>query len=145
LTQVCVDSVIYKYKFKDLTNCVWNRILINDKFYYTDADIHDFSISKDLNKLNQKLKIIGQEDGYDGAYHLGYPEYFFMIFTDIKNNVIYKTKVLDFYLNDEFAMQEDILKLEWNEKNNSYEITLIGADEKINISWNGKETEVKKL
>lgn len=145
LTQVCVDSIIYKYKFKDLTNCVWNRISINDKYYYTDTDIHDFSISKELNKLNQKLKIIGQKDGYDGAYHLGYPEYFFMIFTDIENKVIYKTKVLEFYLNDEFAMEEDILKLEWNEKDDSYEITLIGADEKINISWNGKKTEIKKL
>ena len=28
-----------------------------------------------------------------------------------KNKVIYKTKVLDFYLNDEFAMEEDILNL----------------------------------
>jgi hypothetical protein len=145
LTQVRVDSIIYKYKFKDLTNCVWNRILIDDKYYYTDADIHDFSISKDLNKLNQKLKIIGQNDGYDGAYHLGYPEYFFMIFTDNENKVIYKTKVLDFYLNDEFAMEEDILNLKWNEKNNSYEITLIGTEQKIKVSWNGKTSEIKKL
>jgi hypothetical protein len=145
LTQVCIDSIIYKYKFKDLTNCVWNRILINDKYYYTDADIHDFSISKGLNKLNQKLKIIGQKDGYDGAYHLGYPEYFFMVFTDNENKVIYKTKVLEFYLNDEFAMEEDILNLKWNEKNSSYEITLIGAEQKIKVSWNGKTSEIKKL
>ena len=145
LTQVRVDSIIYKYKFKDLTNCVWNRILIDDKYYYTDADIHDFSISKDLNKLNQKLKIIGQKDGYDGAYHLGYPEYFFMIFTDNENKVIYKTKVLEFYLNDEFAMEEEILNLKWNEKNNSYEITLIGTEQKIKVSWNGKTSEIKKL
>lgn len=145
LTQVCVDSVIHKYKYKDLTNCVWTRISINNKYYYTDADIHDFSISKDLNKLNQKLKIIGQKDGYDGAYHLGYPEIFFMIFTDSENKVIYRTKVLDFYLNDEFAMEEDILNLKWNEKNRYYEITLIGTEQKIEISWNGKTSEIKKL
>lgn len=145
LTQVCVDSIIYKYRFKDLSNCVWNRILINDKYYYTDADIHDFSISKELNNLNQKVVIIGQNSGYDGNYHIGYPEYFFMIFTDNENKVINKTKVLKFYLNDEFAIEEDILKIDWNEKDNSYEITLIGADEKIKVNWNGKTSEVKKL
>jgi len=145
LTQVCIDSIIYKYKFKDLTNCVWNKILINDKYYYTDADIHDFSIFKSLNKLNQRLKIIGQNNGYDGAYHMGYPEYFFMIFTDNENKVIYKTKVLEFSLNDEFAMEDDILNLKWNEKNSSYEIILIGAEQKIKVSWNGKTAEIKKL
>lgn len=144
LAQVYIDSIIYKYKFKDLTNCVWNRILINDKYYYTDADIHDFSLTKELNKLNQKVKIIGQKDGYDGAYHLGYPEYFFMIFTDKKNNVINKTNVLEFYLNDEFAMEEDILKVDWNEKNKMYEIDLIGAEEKIKVRWSGKTYEIKK-
>ena len=145
LTQVKIDSTFYKIKFKDFTNCVWNRININGKYYYTDFDIHDFSLSKDLANLNQKIEIVGQYNGYDGAYHLGYPEYLFLVFTDNKNSVIHKTKVLEFYLNNEFAMEEDILNLKWNEKNNSYEITLIGADEKINISWNGKETKIKKL
>jgi len=143
LTQVYVDSVIHKYKYKDLTNCVWNRISINDNYYYTDADIHDFTITKGLNKLNQKLNVIGQYAGYDGAYHLGYPEHFFLIFTDHQNKVIYKTKILDFYLNDEFAMEEDILNLKWNETNSSYTITLIGADEKVSLRWNGKETLIK--
>ena len=145
LTQVRIDSTFYKLKFKDYTNCVWNRININGKYYYTDLDIHDFSLSKELVNLNQKVEIIGQYDGYDGAYHLGYPEYFFLIFTDNKNKVISKTKVLEFYLNDEFAMDEDILKLNWNEKNKCYEITLIGHQEKIRINWNGKTSEIKKL
>jgi len=144
LTQVRIDSTFYKLKFKDLTNCVWNRVNINGKYYYTDVDIHDFSLSRELVNLNQKVEIIGQYDGYDGIYHLGYPEYFFLIFTNKENKVIYKTKVLDFYLNDEFAMEEEILKTEWNEKNKTYEITLIGSQEKIQINWNGKETEIKK-
>ncbi len=145
LTQVRIDSTFYKLKFKDYTNCVWNRININGKYYYTDVDIHDFSLSKELVNLNQKVEIIGQYDGYDGAYHLGYPEYFFLIFTDNKNKVIYKTKVLEFYLNDEFAMDEDILKLNWNENIKCYEITLIGHQEKMRINWNGKKAEIKKL
>lgn len=145
LTQVRIDSTFYKFKFKDYTNCVWNRININGKYYYTDLDIHDFSLSKELVNLNQKVEIIGQYDGYDGAYHLGYPEYFFLIFTDNKSKVISKTKVLEFYLNDEFATDEDILKLNWNEKNKCYEITLIGHQEKIRINWNGKTSEIKKL
>ena len=145
LTQVRIDSTFYKLKFKDFTNCVWNRININGKYYYTDVDIHDFSISRELKNLNQKVEIIGQYDGYDGAYHLGYPEYFFLIFTDNKNKVIAKTKVLEFYLNDEFAMDEDMLELKWNKENKSYEITLIGHQEKIRIKWNGKTSEIKKL
>jgi hypothetical protein len=145
LTQVRIDSTFYKLKYKDYTNCVWNRININGKYYYTDLDIHDFSLSRELLNLNQKVEIIGQYDGYDGAYHLGYPEYFFMIFTTKENKVIYKTKILDFYLNDEFAMEEDILSLKWNEKNSSYEITLIGAEQKIKVNWNGKTAEIKKL
>lgn len=145
LTQVRIDSTFYKLKFKDLTNCVWNRININGKYYYTDVDIHDFSLSRELSKLNQKVEFIGQYDGYDGAYHLAYPEYFFLIFTDNKNKVIHKTKVLEFHLNNEFAMDQDILKLNWNEKNKLYEITLIGHREKIRIDWNGKKVEIKKL
>lgn len=144
LTQVRIDSTFYKLKFKDYTNCVWNRININGKYYYTDVDIHDFSLSKELVNLNQKVEIIGQYDGYDGAYHLGYPEYFFLIFTDNKNSVIHKTKVLEFYLNDEFAMGEDILDLHWNEKKQRYEITL-GFKEKMRINWNGKTSEIIKL
>lgn len=143
LAQVDIDSTLYKIKFKDFTNCVWNRIRINEQFYYTDIDIHDFSSSKRLSHLNQKVKIVGQYDGYDGAYHLGYPEYFFMIFTNDENKVIHRTKVLDFYLNDEFAMEEDILRLKWNEINSLYEITLIGADEKITVIWDGKKSEIK--
>ena len=145
LAQVNVDSIIYKYKFKDLTNCVWNRLIINDKFYYTDADIHDFGFSKVLTKLNQKMEVVGQFDGYDGTYHIGYPEFLFIIFTDNNNKIISRTNVLDFQLNDEFAMEEDILELEWNQKIKSYEITLIGADDKIRVSWDGKKSEIKKL
>ena len=124
---------------------MWNRILINDKYYYTDADIHDFSISKELKNLNQKVVIIGQKEGYDGAYHLGYPEYFFIIFTDNENKVINKTKVLDFSLNNEFAMEEDILNIIWNDKRKFYEITLFGDEEKVRINWNSKTSEIKKL
>ncbi len=144
LTQVNLDSIIYKYKFKDFTNCVWNRIIINDQYYYTDADIHDFSITKELNKLNQKVYIIAQNDGYDGHYHLGYPEYFFLIFTNNQNHIINKTDILKFYLNNEYAMEEDILNIEWNQSKNTYEINLLGADEKIKVSWDGKVFEFQK-
>ena len=143
LAQIQIDSTIYKYKFEDFTNCVWNRILINDKYYYTDVDIHDFSITKELNKLNQKVKIIAQKDGYDGHYHLGYPEYFFLIFTDTQYKVINKTGILKFYLNDEFAMEEDILNIQWNDNEKIYEISLIGSDEQIKICWNGNTFKIK--
>jgi hypothetical protein len=46
-------------------------------------------------------------------------------------------------LNDEFAIEEDILKVDWNEKNKTYDINLIGIDEKIKVSWNGTTFEIK--
>jgi len=113
LVQVKIDSTFYKFKYKDYTNCVWNRIKINKNYYYVDIDIHDFSFSKDLEKLKQKVVVVGQYDGYDGAYHLAYPEHFFMIFIDYDNKVINRTKVLDFHLNDEFAFDEEILNIGW--------------------------------
>ena len=145
LTQVRIDSTFYKYKYKDLTNCVWNRIIINGIPYYIDADIHDFTLNKELRELNQNLIIVGQNTGYDGAYHLGYPEFFFLIFMDNENEVIFKTEILDLYSGDEFAMEEDILNIVWNDKNKTYEITLIGHKDKIRVSWNGKTSEIKKL
>ena len=145
LTQVRIDSTFHKYKFKDLTNCVWNRIIIHGEPYYIDYDIHDYTLTKKLTELNQNLVIVGQDTGYDGAYHLGYPEYFFMLFTDNENEVIYKTEVLDFFSGDEFAMEEDILQMAWNNKNKSYEITLIGHKDKIRVDWNGKTAEIEKL
>lgn len=145
LVQTKIDSTFYKIRYKDYTSSVWNRIIIDGKPYYTDIDIHDFKKEKRLEKLNQKVIIVGQYDGYDGAYHIGYPEYFFMIFTNDENKIINKTKVLDFRLNEEFALEEDILEISWNSSKESYAITLVGANEKIEVSWNGKTTEIKKL
>lgn len=145
LTQVILDSIIHKYKYTDFTNCVWNRIIINNKAYYTDIDIHDFSFSEELKELNQNMIVVGQFDGYDGAYHLGYPEKFFLLFTNNKNVVISTTEILDFYLNDEFAMEDDILNMQWDKNKSTYQITLIGHDEKIRINWNGTFYLIKKL
>jgi hypothetical protein len=145
LVQVRVDSTFYKYTYKDLTNCVWHRIIINDEPFYTDVDIHDYSISKELIKLNQNLIIVGQYTGFEGAYHLSHPEFFFFIFTNLENKIIHRTEILDFYLNDEFAMEEDILNLNWNEKYNFYEITLIGHKDKIRVIWDGKTSTIEKL
>ncbi|TCP24830.1 hypothetical protein EV195_105261, partial [Tenacibaculum skagerrakense] len=48
-----------------------------------------------------------------------------------------------FYLNDEFAMEEDILNIQWNDNEKIYEISLIGSDEQIKICWNGNTFEIK--
>ena len=144
LTQIRIDSTFYKHKYKDLTNCVWNRIIIKGKPYYIDYDIHDYTLTKQLTELNQNLIIVGQDTGYDGAYHLGYPEHFFMIFTDSQNKVIYSTYILDFYSGYEFALEDDILNIAWNNKSKSYEITIIGLEDKIRVNWNGKIADIKK-
>jgi len=145
LALVSIDSTFYKYKYKDFTNCVWNRIIINGKYFYTDADIHDYSLTKELTNFNQKVIIVGQDTGYDGGYHLGYPEYFFMIFTNNENKIIFRTDVLDFNSGDEFAIEEDILYFTWIDKDELYEITLIGINDEIKVYWDGQKAEIKKL
>jgi hypothetical protein len=152
-SQVKIDSTFFKEKYRDFSKPwsisfnVWNRIIINGKPYYTDYDIHDSPIIEVIKELNQKVLIIGQNTGHDSAYHLGYPEYYFLLFLNENNEVIFESKILDITIGDEFAMKEDFLETNWNEKTNNFEITLFNQYEaerkELKINWNGKE--IKKL
>ena len=112
-------------------------------FYYTDYDIHDSPEIEVIKELNQKVLIVGQNTGYDYAYHLGYPEYFFLLFLNENNEVIFESEILDIRIGDEFAMKEDFLETSWNEKTKNFEITLFNQFEterkELEILWNGKE------
>jgi len=151
---VTVDSVFYKEIYRDYSKPwsisfnVWNRIIIDNKPYYTDCDIHDYSILEPIDELQQKVLIIGQCTGYDYAYHLGYPEYFFLIIMNENNEVLYESKILDITIGDEFAMKEDFLKTNWNNETKTFELTFsnqLEIEEKrsIKVFWNGKKMRIK--
>jgi hypothetical protein len=151
---VTVDSVFYKEIYRDYSKPwsisfnVWSRIIIDNKPYYTDCDIHDYSILEPIAELKQKVLIIGQCTGYDYAYHLGYPEYFFLIILNENNEILYESKILDITIGDEFAMKEDFLKTKWNKETKTFELIFFNqleTEEKrsLEVFWNGKEMRIK--
>lgn len=152
-TQVKIDSTFFNQIYRDFSKPfsisfnVWNRIIINEKAYYTDYDIHDSSLSETIEELNQKVLIIGQNTGYDYAYHLGYPEYYFLLFLNENNEVIYESQILDIVFGDEFAMKEDFLITKWNDKTRNFEITLFNQHvlekKEINVYWNGNKMKIE--
>jgi hypothetical protein len=155
-TQVKIDSTFFKEKYRDFSKPwsisfnVWNRIIINGKPYYTDYDIHDSTIIEGIKELNQTVLIIGQNTGYDSAYHLGYPDYYFLMFLNDNNEMISESEILNISIGNEFGMKEDFLKTNWNEKTKKFEITLFnqsickpGDKKEMNIHWNGEVVEIK--
>ncbi|PKG43701.1 hypothetical protein [Psychroflexus sp. MES1-P1E] len=152
-TQVKIDSTFFKEIYRDYSKPwsisfnVWNKITINGKSYYTDYDIHDSQDIEDIKQLNQKVLIIGQNTGYDYSYHMGYPEYYFLLFLNKSNEVIFESEILDIRIGDEFAMKGDFLKTNWSEKTENFEITFfkqLEAERKeLEIHWNGKEIKME--
>jgi hypothetical protein len=155
-TQVKIDSTFFKEKYGDFSKPwsisfnVWNRIIINGKPYYTDYDIHDSPNIEVIKELNQKVLIIGQNTGYDSAYHLGYPEYYFLIFLNDNSERIFESEILDISIGSEFAIKDDFLNTNWNDKTKKFEITIDNLayckpenKKEIEIHWNGEVIEIK--
>lgn len=148
-----VDSVLYKEVYRDFTQPwsvsfnVWNRIIVDGKAYYTDYDLHDSTIIVPIEALYQNVLIVGQNTGYDYAYHLGYAEYYFLIFLNNQNEVIFESDLLDITFGDEFGMPEDFFNTSWNDKTRCFEITFFNQfvkDKKtIELYWNGKDLKFK--
>lgn len=151
--QVEVDSVLYKEIYRDFTKPwsvsfnVWNRIIVDGKAYYTDYDLHDSQMMLPIEQLNQKVLIVGQNTGYDYGYHLGYTEYYFLLFLNKENEVIYESDIIDITFGDEFGRLEDFIKTNWNNNTKGFEITLFNQfvqDKKtVILIWNGKNLRFK--
>lgn len=149
-TPVEVDSTFYNWIYKKDTTKqwsyptydIWNRVIIDSTAYYLDYDLHDYVSIVDLKEVNQKLYIIGQNDGYDYAYHLGYPEHFFFIFTDENGKEIHETDLFDITVGEEYGMLEFFFKKKWNDKTKTYEMQLFNqSDEskKLNFTWKNNQ------
>ncbi|WP_108809097.1 hypothetical protein [Aquimarina spinulae] len=82
--------------------------------------------------------LVSQNTGYDEFYDNGYPEYFFVIILDTKNQIVFISKLLDFNYGDEFWESEFNVKISYKE-NGNFKFTIIGLDEKYTGIWNGQE------
>jgi len=141
-----VDTIFYNGIFKDttkewsLTHNVWYAITLNEKKYYTDYKIHDYvALKKNLPTFNQEFLLVAQSTGYDGYYDIGYPNFFFVVVLDEKNEIMFDSKILDFDYGDEFWDAELMGSVSTETTDKGFEFKLYGIEEKIEVVWTGKE------
>ena len=110
-----VDSIFYREIFRDpdpkkpwsLTFNVWYAIKINGKKYYTDYKIHDFvAMQLEMKLYHQKMLVVAQSTGYDEFYDNSYPNEFFPVVLDEKDEIIFQSAILDFDYRDEFWAED---------------------------------------
>ena len=144
-----IDTIYFNEIYKRptekwfVTFNVWYAIKINGKKYYTDYQTHNVAFEKEIKNNNQKFLLSSQSTGYDFYMDLGYPEHFFAIFLDHKNNMIFESKEFDFVCGDEF-WQEDYGSIKVVENKTVFTFTLFGYKNKIVGQWNGKTLTHKK-
>ena len=144
---VKVDTIFYNEIFKDpakewaLTFNVWYAITINGRSYYTDYKIHDFlAFELEYPKYNQEFLLVSQSTGYDDFYDIGYPNYFFIVILDEKNEMIFESEILDFDYGDEF-WDEISMSSATKLTERGLEFSIIGLEEEYKGIWNGKKLE----
>lgn len=141
----------YKSKTKNgaISHEVWKKVKINGEVFYTDYKLHDRIIARgDFGSKNQILLLIAQNDGYDGAYDLGYPEYFHFIAVDNTKGIIYDSGTIkDYSCNCEFGFEPNVEPIKIRNEIQAYiEIPGTIYDKKrrtfrgsnISFVWNGK-------
>ncbi|NHE55929.1 hypothetical protein [Cyclobacterium plantarum] len=145
-----VDTIFYKEIFKDttkewsLTFNVWYAITMNGQQYYTDYKIHDFiALQKELPKYNQEFLLVSQRTGYDEYYDNGYPNHFFVVILNDKNEITYNSEILDFDYGDEFWDAELMGSVSTEMTENGFEFNLSGLEDNFNGIWTGKELKKK--
>lgn len=150
-TLIDLDSIIYYNVYDKKTkewsfSYIWYLIQINGKKYYTDCRIHNIYHEKNIKSLNQKFILFGQPTGYDNNIDVGYPEYFFAIFLNSNNEIIYDSKQFDFLFSEEF-WDSDLTygSIKTSESKNIFNFILFGYKNKINVNWNGKTLNCKKI
>ena len=141
-----VDTIFYQEIFKDtstewnLTFNVWYAITINGKQYYTDYKIHDFiALRKELTTYNQELLLVSQSTGYDEYFDNGYPDYFFVVILNDKNEITYNSETLDFDYGDEFWDAELMGSVSTKMTEIGFEFELFGIEDSFKGVWTGKE------
>jgi hypothetical protein len=89
-----VDTIYYNEIYERPTKKwavsfnIWYAIKINGTKYYADIQTHHIAYQKDLKSFNQKFLLSSQSTGYDYNRDTGYPEYFFAIFLNSKNEIV---------------------------------------------------------
>ncbi|HYG38323.1 MAG TPA: hypothetical protein VD908_06885 [Cytophagales bacterium] len=141
-----IDTIFYKEIFKDttkewsLTFNVWYAITINGQQYYTDYKVHDFiALQKEMPKYNQEFLLVSQSTGYDEYYDNGYPNHFFVVVLNDKNEIIYNSEILDFDYGDEFWDAELMSSVSTEMTENGFEFKLSGLEDNFKGVWKGEE------
>ena len=144
-----IDTIYYNEIYKRPTKeyfvsfNIWYAIKINGKTYYIDSQTHHIAYQKDLKSFNQKFLLLCQSTGYDFNRDTGYPEYFFAIFLDSKNEMLFDSKEFDFVYGDEF-WAEDYGSIKVTESKEIFTFTLLGFKNKIVAKWDGRTLTQKK-
>ena len=144
-----VDTIFYNEIYRDTTKAwhvtynVWYAIKINGKRYYTDYQIHDFiAFETFLEKFNQTFLLVAKSTGYDYFIDNGYPNEFFALILDKKNELVFETKLFDFNYSDEF-WEVNLGSLVTKFENDKFEFTIKGVDTNFTAKWTGKEMIMK--
>ncbi|MFT5970084.1 MAG: hypothetical protein ACI8ZO_000589 [Flavobacteriales bacterium] len=94
--------------------------------------------------LINQLPAIGQEIlRQDGYYDTGYPNFFFVVVLDEKNEIVFDSKILDFDCGDEFCDAELMGSLSKETTDKGFEFMLYRIEEKIEVVWTGKEIKTR--
>lgn len=140
---VRVDTVFYREIYKDttkewfLTFNVWYAITINGKHYYTDAKIHDLiAYWKKIRDYKQEFLLIAQNTGYDELYDSGYPNNFFVVILNEKQELMFESDILELDFGNEYWEDETV---EIQMTKNGFEWTLHGLGSYYKAIWTGKE------
>ena len=154
-------EVNYKKKYRDpdqkfyFTHEVWQKVKINGSVYYIDIKPHDaLFMEATMEQFDQRMLIMGQYTGYDGAYDLGYPEHFRVLVLNKDNKVVFTSDELPVECNCEFGILPDEVEyytrqtsdylefsipgMEWNPE------TKVSREYNYTIRWNGKSLAGEK-
>jgi hypothetical protein len=143
---VQVDTIFYNEIFSNttekwsLTFNVWYAIKINDQTYYTDYKIHDFvSLQKSIPQYSQKFLLVAQSTGYEEYYDKGYPNLFFIVILNDKDEIAYDSDILDFNYGDEFLDEKLMWTVSTKMTAKGFEFKINGLDETFEGVWTGSE------
>lgn len=128
---------------------LWYSVVIDGKRYYTDFRPHNLEAFRYPLVFHKQLFMLAcQETGYDMYADKGYPEHFHIAVFDMQNGGIethFISEELPFHYGNEFLDESDnVIKSQYNEKDQTFHIEIEGLNETYKGVWDGKELKLLK-